>query len=48
MSNIIITLDAGHGAGRSHNRGFVGGGTYDNEGDMELQDLEEQTLKRKL
>ena len=33
MSNIIITLDAGHGAGRSHNRGFVGGGTYDNEGD---------------
>lgn len=30
MSSIRILLDPGHGAGRAHNRGFVGG---DNEGD---------------
>lgn len=30
MNNIKILLDPGHGAGRAHNRGFVGG---DNEGD---------------
>lgn len=30
MSKIKILLDPGHGAGRAHNRGFVGG---DNEGD---------------